>query len=232
MEGMELMHCTSWAFVACPIGGLGRFVYDYQTLIAGAAAVAAAYYAARPVYRQLDLMRLQSDAMMRDMLINREGDLRQALEALGKNVGKPLNDLGGAVYWEEGVTIDEEQAFCHDQQLSSARAGLADGYRWRDSAVVEAERGGLDKALDGLVNTLDDVQRPAHTEKEDDDHVFTDEAWEAFLNRGEDAKNEVQGKLTDAVGALSAMTAGIDVELRSLDKQLTGIDRSLARLDA
>lgn len=229
---MELMHCASWAFVACAIGGLGRFVFEYQTLIAGAAAVAAAYYAAKPVYRQLDMMRLQSDAVMRDMLINRERDLRQALEALGKNVGKPLNDLGGAVYWHEGETIDEEQAFYHDQQLSSARTWLAGGYRWRDSAVVEAARGDLDKALDELVDTLDDVHRPAHTDKEDEDHVFTDEAWEAFLKRGEDAKDEMQGKLTDAVRALSAVTAGIGAELRSIGNQLTTIDRSLARLDS
>lgn len=50
--------------------GLGRVVYYYQTLTAGGDAVVAAYHAAPPVYRQLGMMRLQSGAVMRGMLLD------------------------------------------------------------------------------------------------------------------------------------------------------------------
>jgi hypothetical protein len=51
--------------------GFGRVVFYYQTLTAGGDAIVAAYHAARPVYRQLDIMRLQSDAVMGGMLLDR-----------------------------------------------------------------------------------------------------------------------------------------------------------------
>ncbi len=224
------MHCASWVLVGCAINGLIRAIYDYQTLIAGCAAVVAAYFAARPVYRQLDMMRLQSDAVMRGMLLDRERDLRQALEALDKNVGEPLAGLGHAVYWEEGDEIDEERAFYHDQALSTARTWLGTKYRWRDSAEVETARAGLEKGLDALIDTLDDVHRPAHTEKEGEDYAMTDEEWTAFLKRGEDAKGEVLGKLSNARQLLSAVSSGIGAELNAVGRQLTAIDRSLARM--
>lgn len=91
------MHWASWVFVGCAISGLIRAIYDYQTLIAGGAALVAAYYAARPVYDQLDMMRLQSDAVKRGMLLDRERDLRQALDAFERKVGEPLSGLGRAV---------------------------------------------------------------------------------------------------------------------------------------
>lgn len=222
------MHCAAWAFLVCALIGLGRFVYDFQTLIAGGAAVVAAYYAARPVYRQLDMMRLQSDAVMRGMLLDRERDLRQALDALEKNVGEPLSGLGSAVYWEAGDEIDEERAFYHDQVLATARNWLIAKYRWRDSADVEAARAALETGLEALIDTLDDVHRPAHTEKVGEDYAMSDEDWTALLKRGEEAKGEILGKLVDARKLLSAMTSGIGAELNAVGGQLTAIDRSLA----
>lgn len=45
--------------------GFGRVVSYYHTLTASGDAIVAANHAAPPVYRQLDIIRLQSDAVMR-----------------------------------------------------------------------------------------------------------------------------------------------------------------------
>lgn len=65
------MYCAALALLAYTLSGLGRGVFDYQTLPAGGDAVVAACYAAPPVNRQLDIMRPQSGAVIRCMLPDR-----------------------------------------------------------------------------------------------------------------------------------------------------------------
>jgi len=81
--------------------GIGQFIYDYQTLIAGIGAIGAAIIAVRPVYHQLDLMRTQSNAVLKDMLVQRQAELEQAATAVAKHVGGPLEDLGREYRWYE-----------------------------------------------------------------------------------------------------------------------------------
>lgn len=57
---------------------------------------------------------------------------------------------------------------------------------------------------------------------------MTDEEWTAFLQRGQDAKGEVLGKLADARQLLSTMSSGISAELNATGRQFTALDRSLA----
>lgn len=57
--------------------GLARGVFYSQTLTAGDDAVVAACHAAPPVNRQLDMMRLQSGAVMRCMLFDRRKETFQ-----------------------------------------------------------------------------------------------------------------------------------------------------------
>lgn len=206
---------------------VGQVIYDYQTLITGGAALLAAYFAGRPVYRQLDLMRIQSDAVLREMLLDRQTDLTQANAALATNLGKPLNALGTAVYWDEGEGLDEEQAFYHDQNLSVPLTWLKHDYAWRDNPKAEAKRTELVTALARLIDTLDDVHRPAHTEQVDEDHNISDDDWAKFLARGEEAKGEIEARLAETQDALSATRGEIDAELTAIRLRLTKLDRTL-----
>jgi hypothetical protein len=43
-----------------------KIIFDYQALIAGLVAILAAYITARPVWRQLSDMSLQTNALLRD----------------------------------------------------------------------------------------------------------------------------------------------------------------------
>jgi hypothetical protein len=80
--------------------GLGQFIYDYQTLIVGAGAIGAAYVAAKPVWRQLELTQTQANGVLREMLLQRQAELKKAQEASTEKVGKIVNDLA------DGVEVD------------------------------------------------------------------------------------------------------------------------------
>lgn len=65
-----VMQSAAKALLVYTLIGLGRVVYYYQPPTAGGDAVVATYLAAPPVYHLLDIMRLQSGAVMRGMLLD------------------------------------------------------------------------------------------------------------------------------------------------------------------
>ena len=74
--------------------GLSQFIYDYQTLLTGMAALAAAYIAAKPVWRQLRLTQTQANGVLREMLLQRQSEVQSATATLSEMVKKPLSELG------------------------------------------------------------------------------------------------------------------------------------------
>lgn len=209
---------------------IGDLIYDYQTLITGAAALAAAFVAARPVYRQLALMRTQSEAVLRDMLLARDADLGAAIKGVAKEVSERLSSLGSAVYWEEGDEIDEDRAYHHERNLSLAAQWLKSQYGWRDMHKAEEFRAVAIAEIDTLVDTLDAIYRPVSTEKESDDHSFTDAEWAELEAHAEAAKGEVLGKLSAAQKAVAAYVVEIANEQRAIREKLKLLDRALVTI--
>lgn len=119
------------------LSGLGGLLYDYQTLVAGMGAIAAAYFAAKPVWKQLELTQTQASGVLRDMLFQRQTEVQQARAALADKVGQKLLDLDHLLSWhDEDEKISEHDAFGHDQILSGSVRWLRLGYHWRDSSQV------------------------------------------------------------------------------------------------
>jgi hypothetical protein len=56
---------------------LGRLIYDYQTLITGVLAIGAAWWAARPAWKQISYMRLASEISSRETLRQRAIELEE-----------------------------------------------------------------------------------------------------------------------------------------------------------
>lgn len=209
--------------------GLGQFIYDFQTLLTGIGALVAAYVAAKPVWRQLELTQTQANGVLRDMLMQRQSEVANAASALTENVGKPLSELDRHLYWPDGeaIRLDEHQAFHHDQNISRAITWLRSESKHRDSSTVEAAKAGLIEKIDGLLTVLDHIHRPAHTEQHDEDHSFTDEQWAEFLARGESAKDEVEAALAQAQEALTIVSQAMVSEKAAIKARLKKLDEVL-----
>lgn len=216
----------------CALMGISQFIYDYQTLITGATALGAAYVAVRPVYAQLALMRTQSNAVMRDMLLQREAELRQAAAAINKHVGERLSDLGREYPWyeeDEDIRLTETQAHHYEQHISSAVTWLRLGYRWRDNPIVEGKRTVLTAKLDELIGKLGEIYFTAAHQQHDDDHSIDDAEWERLERRGEEAKTEIYPALAAAKAAMTDVLDAGGAELKAIDEQLRELDRALVR---
>lgn len=214
-----------WGFM-----GIGQIIYDYQTLIAGAGAIAAAIIAVRPVYGQLDLMRTQSNAVLKDMLIQRQADLEQAAAAVQKHVSERLDNLDGEYPWydeNENVLLSEVQAHHYDQHISGAMRWIRQKYSWRDNPVMDGKKLLLVSALEELVEKLGHIYFTASHQQHDEDHSISDEEWERLDKRGEDAKLEVYPALLAAKNALAAYLHANQHERDVIDGQLRKLDRGL-----
>jgi hypothetical protein len=211
------------------LSGLWQFIYNYQTLLTGAAALAAAYIAARPVWKQLKLTQTQAEGVLRDMLLQRQAEVDNAYAALAHQVGKPLNDLSADLLWPDGeaVRLDEHQAFNHAQAIWSAISSQRADTEHRNSATVEATKGRLIELVDALHSVLDHIHRPASTNQHDEDHDFSDEEWAAIEARGEAAKDEVQDALVPAQNALSETFKALELEKEAIKGRLKKLDEAL-----
>lgn len=215
--------------------GIGQFIYDYQTLITGFAALGAAYVAVRPVYRQLALMQAQSAMMqtqsngvLRDMLLQRKEEIEQADAALSENVGKRLKAIAGEFPWyDEDFKPDEPMAHNYDQVISGAVSWLRLKYQWRDNPVADGKKAALIEALDKLISILSDVHAPAHTDQVGEDYAMSDEDWEKFNARGEEAKGEVYGAVIAAQKSLQGYGDSFRDELAAIRSQLLKLDQTL-----
>jgi hypothetical protein len=208
--------------------GLGQFIYDYQTLIAGTAAIGAAYIAAHPVWRQLKLNQTQANGVLREMLIDRESELRKAKTAVSEKIGRPLNDLDLDIGFDgPPQKLTEHEAHHHDLGISHAVSWLRLDYPWRDSAKAEAAREQLVEKLDSLLNILSEIHGPAHVDQVGEDYAMSNEEWAAFVARGEAAKDEIPDQLRESQGAYRDFLSNLDAEKSAIQARLRSVNEAL-----
>jgi hypothetical protein len=209
--------------------GLGKFIYDFQTLLGVFAAILAAYIAARPVWRQLKLTQTQADGVLRDMLLKREVEIDKAVAAISEHVGKPLSDLSRTTYGlsDEPIDLSEEGAHHSEQTVSGAVRWLRLDPSERDSAAVETAKRELVEELDKLTDILGHIHTPASQQQHDEDHSFTDEQWAAIEARGQAAKGEVPDALSAAQRALRAVFQAVASERAKLKQRLKKLNAAL-----
>lgn len=224
-----LFTILAWLFW-CAVMGIGQIIYDYQTLITGFTALGAAYFAVRPVYAQLSLMRIQSNAISRDMLLQREAELNQSVTAIAKHVGERLDDLAQEFPFYEGgedIRLTETQAHHYDQHIAAAVRWLRLQYRWRDNPIVEGKRAALIVKLDELIEKLGEIYFTASHQQHDEDYSIDDEEWRRLERRGEEAKAEIYPMLTAAQRAKADVMEAAGAELKVIDEQLRKLNQAL-----
>lgn len=215
--------------------GIGQFIYNYQTLITGVLAVGAAYMASRPVYRQVELMQIQSNGVRRELLLQRQLEIEQACVAVKEKVGKALSDLSREFdcYAEEDLEFRLKacQARNHDLSISRAASWLEMRCKWRDNVEAETRKASLIEALEKLTGFLKDFHYPADQEQHDEHNSISDSNWTDFLAKSEAAKTEIEPALIGAKTMLKNFQDSLVQELNNVITQLKKLERSLISAD-
>ena len=210
-----------------------KFIFDYQALIAGLIAILAAIITAWPVWRQLRDMRVQTNTIFRDYVLEqlRRNDNRRKwysdrLDKFNEGVSRRLYEMEEL----EGGGINVHWA--HDTEYLAAHLlqQLEKHGETRDLSAVEDELRKVLTSLTELIDTLDSIHRPASMVQHDEDHSFTDEQWAELAAAGEKA----EGDLAGVANALSMATKSLDEafarELSTFRQQLKRVQGLLRKV--
>lgn len=213
-------------------GALVGFVHDYQTLIAGALAIAAAYIAARPVWRQLDRMSVQTGTMFREFLADRVRALTARRKWLTERIDPYRTEVGQRIYemreLENGLNI--EWVFHRAQLTGDLKAKLQRYQReQRDPAAMAARLQDVVDRLSVLEATLNDIHRPHSGDQSGEDYALTDAEWAEIGRAGEAADERLDAEVAAFEASARQLEEAIGRELSELRDRLRGADEALLK---
>ena len=213
------------------LAGVGNFIYNYQTLITGAAAIGAAWYAGAPVWRQLKDSNLQTRIMHRETLAVRLREAEERAARVAKAIDDPLWKAQDVTSDPEGepVEIDEHDAHGVEQMILGSLDWYLVTLQGTEDARVEDAKAVLKAALKDLTDTLSDVHWPAHNDQSGDDYSMTDEEWAEVLRRAEEGKTAATEKVSAAWKANRALKDAQQASIDGLRRQIAALDQSIAR---
>ena len=208
-----------------------QFLYDWQTLIGGVLALAAAIGAFIPVYKQLGLMRAQNEAIVRDKIGDMIVNLDSQAVAVTSITSKPLSDIHSALHHFETYGPGYIPAEWANEQLSSLdkvesmlKALFAKSH---DVEAIEACKLELLDALSALVSVLWDVFAVENADRFPEEYNWTDEERAAAVARSNEAEGEVQGIASRSSRAVIALSQAFEAQRASLVHRLRVIDDAL-----
>ena len=186
-------------FANTPQSGLGLFagcVYSYQTLIAGVLAILAAYFAARPVWRQVKDTSLQTKINQRETLSNRMNEAIDRFERVKKDMDEPLGKLMHATWDHAGepYEIDDNTAYNLHMTVAGKLNWYLETLRETEAHEIEVAKARLHQVRKELENTLDAAYWPASHDQSDEDYSLTDDQWQEALEKARHAKVEAAQK--------------------------------------
>ena len=210
---------------------VGHWIYDFQTLITGAAAIAAAWYAGAPVWRQLKDSNLQTQIMHRETLAIRLREAEERAARVAKAIDDPLWKAQDVTSDPEGepLEISEHDAFGVEQMIEGRLDWYLVTLGGTEDAPVEAAKAALKVALKDLTDTLSDVHWPAHNDQSGEDYSMTDEQWAKVLRKASDGKVQAAEKVSAAWKANRALKDAQQAAIDGLRKQIAALDHSITK---
>lgn len=210
--------------------GVGVAIYDFQTLIAGVLAIGAAYYAARPVWRQLKNNDLQTRILHRETLASLLREAQERFARVTKSIAEPMSDLDRLTTDPAGETIaiGGHDAFAIEQRLYGELDWYLIDLNATEADDIEVAKAGLKMALDDLLRTLNDVHWVEHNEQHDEDHSIPDEEWAAIIVRSQEAETLAADKAAVARRAMRALGKAQGAWLTALRGRIAKLDLEIA----
>ena len=211
---------------------VGHWIYDFQTLITGAAAIGAAWYAGAPVWQQLKDSNLQTRIMHREALAIRLREAEERAARVAKAIDDPLwkaqevtSDPVG-----EPLVISGHDAFGLEQMIEGRLDWYLVTLEGTEDAPVEAAKTVLKAALKDLTDTLSDVHWPAWNDQSGEDYSMTDAEWAEVLRKSEEGAKLANGKVSAAWKANRALKDAQQATIDGLRKQISALDLSITKI--
>jgi hypothetical protein len=203
-----------------------KLLYDYQTLLTGLIAIAAAYIAARPVWLQLKQGSVQTNAGLRDFLQDRIRITERMRKWFSDHLAPLSERINSEAYMQvESGAINPHWAF-NEEQRTATKLDEVEFY-WNGTGgprSIETDVAATIDHLTHLRETLDAIHRPASADRDDPENPIDDDSWRTVLAAGAQAEQEllhVTGSLTNAVKRLDDALAA---ELKTLRDRLRQTD--------
>ncbi len=219
----------AWVGMSWP--ELCNFIYKYQTLIAGLIAIIAAYITARPVWRQLEGVSVQTNTLFRDYLLEQLRRTANRKAWYSTRLGSFNDDVGRRIHEMEDEAINVHWAHDTQQRAAYLLEEMEAHAETRDLSAVEKELTDIYAVLNQLIENLDSIHRPHSMDQHDEDHSFTDEEWanlHVAAGAAEESLSKVAGTLSQASTALDeAFTR----ELSTFRQQLKQVQVSLKNVE-
>jgi hypothetical protein len=215
--------CNLWASIGC-------FIYDYQTLIAGLLAIAAALYAGAPVWRQLKDSNLQTRILHRETLASLLREAEERYARVAKALDGPFSDLDMLTSGQDGepIEIGEHDAFGMEQKIRGCLDWYLITLKGKESELIEKAKSDFAAAFDQLTETLNDVHWPAHNDQSGEDYAIPQDEWEAILQKSTDAKTLASSRVHEARTAFRALKTAQGQWIESLRSQIARLDLGIA----
>jgi hypothetical protein len=214
-------------------GFLASVLYNYQSLAAGLIALGAAYIAAAPVWRQLERMSVQTNAMFRDYLADRVRDLSRRRKWLDEQLDPFELEVGRRVYEMRELEAHLDIQWVFQQSLITSQL-IAELEKHeperRDPAAIAVATDELMSSLDGLKKTLDAIHRPASSGQSGEDWSYTDEEWSVIKKAAESADAELDGSVSRFSRDVKRLDEAIGLQLKMLRDRIKRTDDALLRV--
>ncbi|WP_108836704.1 hypothetical protein [Tateyamaria sp. Alg231-49] len=197
-------------FINTPQNSLGLFagcVYSYQTLIAGVLAILAAYFAARPVWKQVKDTSLQTMINQRETISERVNEAIDRFQRVKNEMDETLQALMHAT-WDpagEPIAIDDNTAYGLHMSVAGKLNWYLETLRDTEAHEIEVAKARLREAREELGNTLDTAYWPASHSQSDEDYSFTDQEWEDVQEKARHAKSEAADKASTFASSWRAL---------------------------
>lgn len=214
----------------CVLSSLGCFIYDFQTLLIGIAAIGVAVGAGIPVWRQLKDSNLQTRISHRETLAMLLRDSLQRYTEVDKAIREPMSTASRLTSDPIGEPLEIEAEDAH--HLESMLHGLLDWYlvtlKDTEHSDIETGKAALKTALDRLVATLGEAHWAGHNDQHDGDHDFSDAEWAEIEARCAAAKVEASSQVSEVEQTLRAVRDAQQQWVQSLRSQIAKIDLQIA----
>ncbi len=220
----------AWTLAVRGGGAVTAFIKDYQTLIAGLIAIAAAYLTARPVWRQLDRMSVQTNTMFRAFLSDRIESLKGRRRWLAKHLDPYRSQVTQRLYEMREL---EERLNVHwifeRAQITDSLVETLETYRSerRDAPAITAATDEIVESLTALAKDLHAIHRPASTDQSGEDYAYSDAEWAVIEQAAVTADKALDALVARFVAGVAALDEAFRAELDDLRDRMSQTDKAL-----
>ena len=226
---MELCTTDNLAGITSSFSGVMCGLYHFQTLLAGLGAIGAALFAGWPVWKQLFLLNLQSQVMLREALFSRLQEAKARHEKVEADFVEKFRRLRLAIEPYDGVhePLNSHAAFSHQQELEGKLNWFFSTKVGADSPALIAAKAKLQTELESLLHGLHDIHWPVHNDQSGEDYSFSDEEWKEILEKSKRMETDILNNVNDAWTAYNALRTIQSADIEAVEQKLLQLDSKL-----